>query len=73
MERQGVCRDFQHPAITFRRALNIPARYATGYLGDIGVVASPSPMDFAAWLEVAYPRRPAQPAPYRSTAHGPRP
>ena len=51
-ERQGVCRDFQHLAITFLRALNIPARYATGYLGDIGVVASPSPMDFAAWLEV---------------------
>jgi transglutaminase-like putative cysteine protease len=51
-ERQGVCRDFQHLAITFLRALNIPARYATGYLGDIGVVACPSPMDFAAWLEV---------------------
>jgi transglutaminase-like putative cysteine protease len=51
-ERQGVCRDFQHLAITFLRALNIPARYATGYLGDIGVAASPSPMDFAAWLEV---------------------
>jgi transglutaminase-like putative cysteine protease len=34
-ERQGVCRDFQHLAITFLRALNIPARYATGYLGDI--------------------------------------
>jgi transglutaminase-like putative cysteine protease len=40
------------PAISFLRALNIPARYATGYLGGIGVVASPSPMDFAAWLEV---------------------
>ena len=50
-ERQGVCRDFQHLAITFLRALNIPARYATGYLGDIGVPASPSPMDFSAWLE----------------------
>jgi len=36
-ERVGVCRDFQHLAITFCRALNIPARYATGYLGDIGV------------------------------------
>jgi transglutaminase-like putative cysteine protease len=47
-----VCRDFQRLAITFLRALNIPARYVTGYLGDIGVVASPSPMDFAAWLEV---------------------
>ena len=37
-ERVGVCRDFQHLAITFCRALNIPARYATGYLGDIGVL-----------------------------------
>ncbi len=51
-ERQGVCRDFQHLAITLLRALNIPARYATGYLGDIGVPPSPAPMDFAAWLEV---------------------
>jgi transglutaminase-like putative cysteine protease len=51
-ERQGVCRDFQHLAITLLRALNIPARYATGYLGDLGVEASPAPMDFAAWLEV---------------------
>ena len=51
-ERFGVCRDFQHLAITLCRALNIPARYATGYLGDIGVPISPSPMDFSAWLEV---------------------
>jgi transglutaminase-like putative cysteine protease len=51
-ERVGVCRDFQHLAITFCRALNIPARYATGYLGDIGVVLPPSPMDFSAWFEV---------------------
>ena len=51
-ERIGVCRDFQHLAITFCRALNIPARYATGYLGDIGVPAAPSPMDFSAWFEV---------------------
>lgn len=50
-ERQGVCRDFTHLAITFCRALNIPARYATGYLGDIGVPADPSPMDFSAWFE----------------------
>lgn len=46
----GVCRDYQHLAITFCRALNIPARYATGYLGDIGVPAS-LPMDFSAWFE----------------------
>jgi transglutaminase-like putative cysteine protease len=50
-ERVGVCRDFQHLAITFCRALNIPARYATGYLGDIGVPAG-GPMDFSAWFEV---------------------
>jgi transglutaminase-like putative cysteine protease len=50
-ERVGVCRDFQHLAITFCRALNIPARYATGYLGDIGVIVAPSPMDFSAWFE----------------------
>ena len=42
-ERQGVCRDFQHLTITFLRALNIPARYATGYLGDIGVPQGPEP------------------------------
>ena len=49
-ERRGVCRDFQHLAITFCRCMNIPARYATGYLGDIGVPARP-PMDFSAWFE----------------------
>jgi transglutaminase-like putative cysteine protease len=51
-ERIGVCRDFQHLAITFCRCLNIPARYATGYLGDIGVPPADSPMDFSAWFEV---------------------
>jgi transglutaminase-like putative cysteine protease len=51
-ERFGVCRDFQHLAVTMCRALHIPARYATGYLGDIGVPAAPSPMDFSAWFEV---------------------
>jgi transglutaminase-like putative cysteine protease len=50
--RRGVCRDFQHLAVTMCRALNIPARYATGYLGDIGVPASTAPMDFSAWFEV---------------------
>jgi len=50
-ERKGVCRDFQHLAIAFCRCLNIPARYATGYLGDIGVPVSDSPMDFSAWFE----------------------
>jgi transglutaminase-like putative cysteine protease len=51
-ERMGVCRDFQHLAITFCRAMNIPARYATGYLGDIGVPVGDTPMDFSAWFEV---------------------
>lgn len=51
-ERVGVCRDFQHLAVTFCRALNIPARYVTGYLGDIGVPASPDAMDFSAWFQV---------------------
>ncbi len=51
-ERTGVCRDFQHLAITFCRCMNIPARYATGNLGDIGVAVSPTPMDFSAWFEV---------------------
>ena len=51
-ERTGVCRDFQHLAITLCRALNIPARYATGYLGDFGVAPATSPMDFSAWFEV---------------------
>ena len=51
-EKQGVCRDFQHLAITMLRALNVPARYATGYLGDIGVPPNPAPMDFSAWFEV---------------------
>jgi transglutaminase-like putative cysteine protease len=51
-QKQGVCRDYMHLAITMLRALNIPARYATGYLGDIGVPPNPAPMDFSAYLEV---------------------
>jgi transglutaminase-like putative cysteine protease len=51
-ERKGVCRDFAHLAITLCRCMNIPARYCTGYLGDIGVPPDPSPMDFSAWFEV---------------------
>jgi len=49
---RGVCRDFNHLALTLCRCMNIPARYATGYLGDIGVPAAPYPMDFSAWFEV---------------------
>ena len=50
-ERQGVCRDFAHLAITLCRCLNIPARYCTGYLGDIGIPPVDAPMDFAGWFE----------------------
>jgi transglutaminase-like putative cysteine protease len=48
----GVCRDFAHLAIALCRSMNIPARYCTGYLGDIGVPPVPDPMDFSAWFEV---------------------
>lgn len=50
--RLGVCRDFAHVTIAFCRALEIPARYAFGYLPEIEVEPDPSPMDFAAWIEV---------------------
>jgi transglutaminase-like putative cysteine protease len=50
-DRQGVCRDFAHLAIALCRCLNIPARYCTGYLGDIGVPPPYGPMDFAGWFE----------------------
>jgi transglutaminase-like putative cysteine protease len=51
-ERKGVCRDFAHLSVTLLRCLNIPARYCTGYLGDIGVPPVDAPMDFSAWIEV---------------------
>jgi transglutaminase-like putative cysteine protease len=51
-EQVGVCRDFAHLAVTLCRCMNIPARYCTGYLGDIGVPVDPAPMDFSAWFEV---------------------
>lgn len=51
-ERVGVCRDFAHLAVALCRCMNIPARYCTGYLGDIGVPRDPAPMDFSAWFEV---------------------
>jgi transglutaminase-like putative cysteine protease len=50
--RRGVCRDFAHLAVTFCRALAIPARYVFGYLPDIGVPPPDEPMDFCAWTEV---------------------
>jgi transglutaminase-like putative cysteine protease len=51
-ERVGVCRDYAHLAVTLCRAMNIPARYCNGYLGDIGVPPVDAPMDFSAWFEV---------------------
>jgi transglutaminase-like putative cysteine protease len=51
-ERLGVCRDFTHLAVAFCRCLNIPARYCTGYVSDIGLPPPYEPMDFAAWMEV---------------------
>ncbi|WP_158912596.1 transglutaminase family protein [Caulobacter sp. S45] len=51
VDRLGVCRDYAHLAIALCRCMNIPARYCTGYLGDIGVPLVP-PMDFSAWMEV---------------------
>ena len=51
-ERQGVCRDFAHLAVSLCRCMNIPARYCTGYLGDFGVPIVDAPMDFSAWFEV---------------------
>ena len=51
-ERTGVCRDYTHLAVTLCRCMNLPARYVTGYLGDIGIPPVRSPMDFSAWFEV---------------------
>lgn len=50
-EKRGVCRDFTHLAVTFCRCMNIPARYCTGYLTDIGIPPPHGVMDFAAWFE----------------------
>ena len=75
----GVCRDFAHLAIALCRCMNIPARYCTGYLGDIGMPPVPDPMDFSAWFEVylgrtlAHLRRPPQHAADRPHRHGARP
>ena len=51
-ERVGVCRDFAHLAVALCRCMNIPARYCSGYLGDIGVPPVDVAMDFHAWFEV---------------------
>src|ERR1700694_4644250 len=50
-EGRGVCRDYAHLAIAFCRCMHIPARYCTGYLGDIGIPPTYGPMDFASWFE----------------------
>jgi len=50
-DRRGVCRDFAHLAVALCRCMNIPARYCTGYLGDIGLPPPYAPMDFAGWFE----------------------
>jgi transglutaminase-like putative cysteine protease len=50
-ERQGVCRDFAHLAVTLCRAMNIPARYCTGYISDVNMPPPYTTMDFAAWFE----------------------
>jgi transglutaminase-like putative cysteine protease len=52
VEKKGVCRDFAHLAVTLCRCMNVPARYCTGYLGDIGIPPVNEPMDFSAWFEV---------------------
>jgi transglutaminase-like putative cysteine protease len=52
-----VCRDFAHLAVTLCRCMNLPARYCTGYLGDIGVPPEDTPMDFSAWFEVYLGKR----------------
>ncbi|MBK9576936.1 MAG: transglutaminase family protein [Fibrobacteres bacterium] len=51
-EKVGVCRDYAHLAVAFCRCMNIPARYCTGYLGDMGTPPPYAPGDFAAWFEV---------------------
>jgi transglutaminase-like putative cysteine protease len=50
-ERVGVCRDFAHLAVALCRCMNIPARYCSGYLGDIGIPPVDVAMDFHAWFE----------------------
>jgi len=52
VERRGVCRDYAHLAVAFCRCLNIPTRYCTGYITDIGLPPPYAPMDFSAWMEV---------------------
>jgi transglutaminase-like putative cysteine protease len=50
-ESTGVCRDYAHLAVTLCRAMNVPARYCTGYISDVGLPPPYAPMDFFAWFE----------------------
>jgi transglutaminase-like putative cysteine protease len=50
-EGAGVCRDYAHLAVAMCRAMNIPARYCTGYISDIGLPPPYAPMDFCAWFD----------------------
>jgi transglutaminase-like putative cysteine protease len=50
-DKTGVCRDYTHLAVAFCRCMNIPARYCTGYVSDVGMPPPYAPMDFAAWFE----------------------
>ena len=50
-QKTGVCRDFAHLALTFCRCMGIPARYCTGYMGDIGIPPDAAPMDFSGWFQ----------------------
>lgn len=48
----GVCRDFAHLAVALNRTFNLPARYVTGHMPDIGVPDPDNHMDFHAYAEV---------------------
>jgi len=71
-EQTGVCRDYAHLGIAFCRSMNIPARYCTGYLGDIGVPPN-GRMDFSGWFEVYLGDHWYSFDPQQHPAHRPRP
>src|SRR5207248_728231 len=51
-QRHGVCRDFAHLAVALSRCFNVPTRYVTGYVPDVGRTDPGSPMDFHAYMQV---------------------
>ncbi len=75
-QKTGVCRDFAHLAVALCRCMGIPARYCTGYMGDIGIPPDPSPMDFSGWFrglalrQMVHLRRPPQHPPHRPHPDG---